>query len=307
MRTFAAILTCLVLAACSDEPATKNLQEAERPPAGSSQPAPAAKTTELKLSLLPENPGAGSDMQVQIAGCRERVEYAWAINGEPVANATQPQLAAGTYRRGDTVTATVKCGSPSLSASAVIANTLPVINKFSLKNQQVTAGEEIALIAEATDIDGDEIEFRYIWNINGEDQISPNGPVLPAGAVRSGDKISVTVIPSDRDGEGQPLQGTVFEVTNSPPHFVSRPPLSFRSAVYRYSAKADDPDGEQLTYRLEEAPPAMQINAATGEIIWQIPPDTVGSFTVRISAADPTGQQALQEYTITLAAEEKTP
>ena len=66
--------------------------------------------------------------------------------------------------------------------------------------------------------------------------------------------------------------------------------------------KAVDADGDPLSFLLEAAPPGMVIDKETGHLVWQIPPDQLGSHRVRIVAEDGQGGKAFQEFDFTLPA-----
>jgi hypothetical protein len=66
--------------------------------------------------------------------------------------------------------------------------------------------------------------------------------------------------------------------------------------------KAVDADGDPLSFLLEAAPPGMVIDKETGHLVWQIPPDQLGSHRVRIVAEDGQGGKAFQEFDFPLPA-----
>ena len=68
--------------------------------------------------------------------------------------------------------------------------------------------------------------------------------------------------------------------------------------VYRYDADAVDPDGDPLTYRIEDGPGGLLIDAATGRLLWAASPNQVGTHAVTIAADDGLGGTATQSFTI---------
>jgi len=67
--------------------------------------------------------------------------------------------------------------------------------------------------------------------------------------------------------------------------------------TYTYQVSASDPDGDPLTYTLEDAPEDMTISAS-GKVEWDIPAGTAGSFNVEIKVSDDKGAYTLQTYSI---------
>ncbi|MEM6470111.1 MAG: FG-GAP-like repeat-containing protein [Planctomycetota bacterium] len=68
--------------------------------------------------------------------------------------------------------------------------------------------------------------------------------------------------------------------------------------VYRYDADAVDPDGDTLTYAIEDGPGGLIIDPATGELLWAASPDQVGAHEVTLSADDGRGGIATQSFMI---------
>jgi hypothetical protein len=66
--------------------------------------------------------------------------------------------------------------------------------------------------------------------------------------------------------------------------------------VYYYQAKAIEPNGEPLTYRLEAAPSGMLIDATTGLITWT--PETHGRADVAIQVESLSGANTTQHYSL---------
>ena len=185
-----------------------------------------------------------------------------------------------------------------------VANALPKITKVAFKDPVVIAGKDLVLVPETSDADGDSVEVEYHWQVDGEDLPWVTGPVLPAEYVKRGAKIAVTATPKDSFDQGRPFTGGTLEVPDAAPHITSTPPATIDTADFRYQVEATDPDGDPVTYRIENAPAAMQIDPATGLIAWDIPEGTTGAWTVRVIAEDPSGMQARQEFSLALEKQE---
>jgi hypothetical protein len=179
-------------------------------------------------------------------------------------------------------------------------NKPPEVIAVPFKEPRIHRGVDIEVMPEGSDPDGDLVDFRIDWFINGERLADFNEPVLPGDRFQKGDRIALRIVPSDGKVEGLPFSGQPFNVPNAPPLFVSTPPLQFQAQSYVYEARAEDPDGDALTYRLEGGPQGMTIDADTGKVTWQIGQEQAGDHLVRIIAQDVEGVKAVQEYTLTI-------
>lgn len=66
--------------------------------------------------------------------------------------------------------------------------------------------------------------------------------------------------------------------------------------VYLYPVVAEDPDGDEITYRLLDAPEGMSINPETGAITWETDEANLGNFPVTIEVEDEFGATDRQSY-----------
>lgn len=199
--------------------------------------------------------------------------------------------------------------APDRGADPVVnpagGNRPPKIVGVPFKNPLIHRGIDIEVMPEALDPDGDKVTLRFEWFINGEKQAELNASILPGDLFRKGDMVALRIVPSDGKAEGIPFTSQPFAVPNAPPRFVSSPPLQFQAQNYLYEARAEDPDGDALTYNLEAGPSGMAIDAESGKVAWRIGPEQAGIHTVRIVAQDPEGMKAVQEYTLTIRIEQE--
>jgi RHS repeat-associated protein len=86
---------------------------------------------------------------------------------------------------------------------------------------------------------------------------------------------------------------------NQPPAFSSAPPtLASVGRAYNYQPTATDPNGDQVSFKLDTAPDGMTINSTTGQITWTPTAVQVGMFQVAIEADDGRGGSAIQQFSI---------
>lgn len=88
---------------------------------------------------------------------------------------------------------------------------------------------------------------------------------------------------------------------NEPPVFTTVPIVETHAGWnYRYDADATDPDGDPLTYSLLSRPPAMSVDAVTGEVTWLPAEADLGVHPVVLRVEDGRGGSAQQHYLLSV-------
>jgi len=84
---------------------------------------------------------------------------------------------------------------------------------------------------------------------------------------------------------------------NVPPYFVSNPcRVAPINKEYFYTPKAIDPNGDSLTFSLDESPAGAKIDPATGRVTWT--PTTSTEVTFAIRASDGRGGSAVERFNV---------
>lgn len=252
------------------------------------------------VALFPPDPKVGDALQAVLSGKSSEAAIRWMRNGEIIKGQTAEVLPAHSFVKGDTVTVMVDSDAGQAEASATIVNSPPQVASVPFANPFITCGADIVAEPQGIDEDGDPVHFTFLWSINGEEVIGNDSPLLSGEHFCKGDRIALDVVPYDEDGAGQIFRGREFVVPNSPPSFISAPPLQFNDRIYSYEARAEDPDGDRLTYSLESAPVGMTIDNATGDIRWLIEAGAAGEHHIRIVVQDEEGMNAFQEFMLSL-------
>jgi len=237
-------------------------------------------------------------------------QYQWMANGAPLRDQTGPTLTPSMLQRGDRVTVDLvptrgtAQGTRYQAGPAVVGNTPPVVSHLSIERPDDPHAPVFAKM-DAFDADRDEMQFEFRWWRN--DKVVKQGPeqTLDTTGFQTKDALEVEVTPRDHLSVGKPVHSEPVYVGNSPPKIVSAPALLIGRERYEYMVKAVDADGDPLSFLLEMAPPGMVIDKATGHLVWQIPPEQLGSHRVRIVAEDGQGGKAFQEFDFTLPASGK--
>ena len=237
-------------------------------------------------------------------------QYQWMVNGAPLRDQTGPTLTPSMLKRGDRVTVdllptrgTVQ-GTRYQAGPVVVGNTPPVVGHLSIERPDDPHAPVFAKM-DVVDADRDEMQFDFRWWRN--DKVVKQGPepMLDTTGFQTKDTLEVEVTPRDQLSAGKPVRSEPVYVGNSPPKIVSAPAMLIGRERYEYTVKAVDADGDPLSFLLEVAPPGMVIDKETGHLVWQIPPDQLGSHRVRIVAEDGQGGKAFQEFDFPLPAPSK--
>jgi hypothetical protein len=285
-----------------------------KPPAESAKPAPGSmispdamqaagkdgvRDSFFDLTLLPEEPRAGDELRAVVAGVGGPFMFAWEKNGVPITGQNKTRLSGHGLVRGDVIRVVVTAGDKEASAERVISNSPPEDVSVTLKTPYLCRGVDLEVEARARDADGDPVEFRYAWYVNGVALYGKGSSVLAGESYSRGDIVKLTVTPLDQQEEGEPFsEGLQFEVGNAPPRIVTSPPTSITSLDYRYQARAMDADEDEITYQLSKGPEGMTIDPASGLVLWSMPVDASGTFEVRIVARDAEGEGPWQEFSL---------
>lgn len=170
------------------------------------------------------------------------------------------------------------------------ANNLPEISSIKLNPKVVYPGTKIKAEVEASDKDDDAVSFYYEWKKNGRILSGIASNELNTTGFKKGDLITLYVTPFDGKEKGKTKWSTTIMIANRAPQISSIPPSTISNGKYIYEVKAADPDGDMLTFTLEDAPQGMTIEPATGVISWNIPAvedsKSISGYNIRIIVTD---------------------
>jgi hypothetical protein len=298
------LLTCLALGltACNEkEPDSVLLTspplnyETEIIASGKNTPPPAETDADVSIEFLPAEPTVESDIWALLKGSTA-ASWAWKKNGFEVAGAAGDHLLRSNFRKGDEITVIVDTGKGLYDATVTIGNAPPRIATVSLQNTDLQKGSGITAHPEGVDADGDPVTFNFVWALNGVEHPEMDSSSLPREIFHEGDRISLKVTPFDGENSGRPFISEEIVIPNAPPFFTSAPPVKFINYHYTYQIQGTDPDGDAVIYSLEEGPPDMKFDAATGLLTWKVPVNAAGDHRIRIAAEDKRGAKAVQEF-----------
>lgn len=138
------------------------------------------------------------------------------------------------------------------------------------------------IIDRATGADGRDVVYKFDWTVNGQ----PAGDGTDRlGGFKRGDRVGVKVTPVEGDKPGQARFLDVL-INNMPPQVAESRQVSFDGKTFVYQVKGTDPDGDTVSYALEDAPQGMTINSQTGLITWPITEKDYGERTFKVKIDD---------------------
>lgn len=309
MRAALCMAFIFLLVACSDD-APKGPAATGAAPAGvESDPAqgggPAEAEGRYSLQVTPGQASVKTSLGLAPRGFRlEDAEVVWHLNGSP-ASTLRPyhfdseELGA---LKGDTVQAVAVVGGSRVSSNVVeIRNTPPVLEHVELVPEFFKPGDNVGVEAKASDADGDPVTVEYQWSVNGEP--AGAGSTLDAPLSR-GDSFTVRVRAFDEEAYSQDIT-LDREVTNLPPMFTQHTDYSLDNDRYAYTAKASDPDGDDLTYELVEGPEGMTIDSQSGFVEWRVPEGFSGTASFTVTASDGRGGKSEMTLRFSVVEEKK--
>lgn len=261
----------------------------------------------LQVDVSPSTITAGSAISLSVKtrdedGDKVDLKIKWLVNGVEKAVDTLI-LNEGEFERGDKITVIITPGDGKTegepySLDLVVENQPPIVKSVELIPPVPSTKEPLKVNAVAFDPEGDPVELKYIWYVDGQAIENENSNVLSNRYFKKGASVYVEVIPSDGISTGVSLLSQPVTVSNTPPQITSTPPTSVAGNRYTYRVTAIDPDGDAINFSLENAPEGMTIDSKTGNITWQISPDQKGEFTFTIIAEDTDGARSMQSVTV---------
>lgn len=300
------VIACVVLAGCTKGSGS---EAPARSPVAGNRP-PVVTAAKIVPNTMSQNDRISLEIQAEDPD-HQAVNYLfqWYADDALLPGQTDAILTGEMLRRGQKVSAEVTPtdgelkGQPFRTTSIVVGNTPPRVSAVSLAPQAAKPGQRLEAVAEASDPDHDRVDMTYRWLRNGEVVKDGDEAFLDTPGFLPGDHILVEVATRDLSAIGNTMRSEALVLGNGLPTITSIPPTGSASGDrFEYVVKAVDPDGDQLVYRLDMAPPGMTISETLGRIDWQIPSDKPGSYHVKVVVHDGRGGSALQEFDLTLTA-----
>ncbi len=300
LRVGAAVIATLCICCGGGDSADSNAPAENRPPVIESVAIlPAAPSTADSLSLVARAQDPDRD--------GVELEVVWYRNGARYPNDGRHSVKPFSFDRGDRIHAVAHAsdGKDRVSRrtdTIVIGNSVPQVTSIRLVPETALATDAIRALVEATDIDGDPIEYRYRWYV-GDESLDVPGPELPELSAIRDDRVSLEVAGFDGTDLGPWARSDALRIGNSAPAITTQPAYTLNSeGAYQYAVNASDPDGDApLKYELIDSPAGMRVDPASGVVTWMVPRDANGTYSIELSVSDPHGARTLQRYSLDLS------
>jgi hypothetical protein len=171
----------------------------------------------------------------------------------------------------------------------------------------VVAGAAYTFQAAADDPDGDTLTYSIeglpAWaTFNASTGQLSGTPAMGNVGTFSGIVIRVSDGTLSAELPAFALQVTSAPVANRPPAISGTPPASVAAgSAYSFAPVASDPDGDALTYSIQNRPSWASFDATTGRLSGTPTASQLGAFSnIAISVSDGTAAVALAPFTITV-------
>ena len=201
------------------------------------------------FTLTPAAPTTVDDIVVTEASC-EDCTYRWFQGGTLVPGLTGDTVPATHTTRDETwVVLVAEADGPPTEAKVTVGNAAPVVISVHLHPEVIRTDDDLTVIVESEDADGDDTEpptvTWYVNEVQGE-----TGPTLSGDQFDKGDDVHAEVVVSDGSVSSHPVTSSTSTVVNSPP---TEPGLTIEALPgvglqCRISSPAIDADDDDLEH-----------------------------------------------------------
>lgn len=309
MNRFLCFISVFLLLSCSSEKPSQ--LDAQKPSEtvgrngvqeSSKQPVPLGGEP-YSMEIVPSDANRNSTLSLRPKGFNlSDAKIEWLVNGKATSSPVPSQFRPKEAKKGDKVQARAILQDREVFSNIIqIKNNPPVLIKVKVMPEAFKPGDTLYVDVSGSDIDGDEVKILYEWTKNG---MPAGNDKRIDGQIKRGDKVSVKITPFDGEVNGR----TIIlhrEIGNLPPMIIENKEFNFDGKVYTYQIKAEDPDGDSLSFSLKSSPSGMVIDPTTGLIHWNVPSGFRGKSIITVSVTDGHGGESVQSLTFEITPEQK--
>ncbi|MCH7549727.1 MAG: hypothetical protein IH969_09380 [Candidatus Krumholzibacteriota bacterium] len=232
----------------------------------------------------------------------------WFRNGSEVEGVSGATLESDYIFKGDQIHAIVNVlgtdalDKPVKTHPATVLNSPPRVITASTA-LRTNGSDVLGTRIDATDPDGDVLNYSYKWYRNGSEIQGESGPTLDIGSFAKDDEFYAEIVVTDGEDYTAPYRCAPITLSSNAPQITSSPPSSFTAdRHYVYQIHVEGPDPEYLSYELVKSPEGMTLSQ-TGLLDWPLPKAQLGSraFEVVVRVIDVTGGEVTQSFTVGLS------
>lgn len=267
-----------------------------------------------RVAVNPRNPMPGMGLQAIVEasdpnGDPIRLKYIWKVNGATVFEGKTPVANLPNTRKGDRITLEVVASDGRLESRPTahrvdVANRPPTIAEVYLESEgRLRPGDELVASPDASDPDGDRLEYNYRWFVNRTERANESDRTFDTTGLRKGDRIEVRATAFDGSDRSKESTSQPVLLGNGTPRITQLPQLETTSGTMRYAFAAEDPDGDRnLRFFLEAAPEGMRVDSLSGVLTWTPRADQAGVHPVEIGVKDSLGEASTFLFEVTVTA-----
>lgn len=173
-----------------------------------------------------------------------------------------------------------------------------MVKSIQLQPKHPTIADTIKAVS-LSNYEDQKVSFEYKWYINNKFVEGIKDDTLPKGMFKKNDLISVSVTPIMDGKKGYAFISLPIIIQNSIPSLDMKeiPQNTKLADVIELQLIGTDPDGDKLTYALEQPTlGGMTINSETGKILWKPQKKEKGLYRFKASASDPDGGKIVRTF-----------
>ena len=262
-----------------------------------------------QITILPAHAVLGSRITLRITaedkeGDKINFNVYWFKNGVRTGEGIEFYLE--DVKKGDRIYAEVTPddgkleGTKMITDTITIANAPPQIRSASISPDSIlTNTDELTAVGDGFDPDGDSLRWICYWTLNNTKRIADSSTTIKIKdlKLKKGDMLTAELYAYDKDTVSNPYLLNI-EVANSPP--ILREGLDsipYKPDSIYYKLPIIDPDGDEISFTLLDAPYGISIDRKTGIVYGTAAEST--SFEITVRATDTDGAYLDAKFTLT--------
>jgi len=150
------------------------------------------------------------------------------------------------------------------------ANSPPAITSVTILPERPNLENQLSLVIQSQDPDGDMVTYRYQWIRNDVVIGGENESILKAGNFGKGDVIQVKVVPSDGKEDGKPFLSDLVKIQNAAPVISEvwiEPRMPTIEQDLKAHEKSKDADGDTIYFTYQWEKNGVALPDERGEIL----------------------------------------
>ena len=181
--------------------------------------------------------------------------------------------------------------------SNVATGSCPAIKSVTLLPERPTIHDDIkAKLSYEQDTSVD-IKLAFKWFVNKKRIDDVTGDTLPASYFKKKDMVFVEVIPAVGAEQGFACRSSFKTIESTPVSLILKETNEKRGEVIRLQLIGNDPDGDTITYSLEQPIlDGMTINNESGTITWKPSKPEIGHYKFNASATTSDGRKTVRIF-----------